>query len=86
MLRYLPICTALVLLATGSVNAQQSETVFQKIDVPNAGFNIVLALPKAGGRADPLRRLRNRPRQGPGSLLHRPHRYSAAAKLRRRPG
>jgi hypothetical protein len=56
MLKYSPICAALVLLATGSVNAQQREAVLQTIDVPNAGFNIVLALPKAGGTTADYRR------------------------------
>lgn len=49
MLKYLPIWAALVVLGSGSVNAQQREAVLQKIDVPNAGFNVVLALPKLAG-------------------------------------
>ena len=60
MLKYLSICTALTVLGAGSVSAQQQETVLQRIEVPNAGFNIVLAVAKSnrptlslGGVADP---------------------------------
>ena len=49
MFKYISICAALVVLGSNAVNAQQQEADLQKIDVPNAGFNVVLALPKAGG-------------------------------------
>ena len=48
MLKHLSIFTALIVLGTGSANAQQREAVLQKVEVPNAGFNLVLAMPKPG--------------------------------------
>jgi len=48
MLKYLPICAALAVLGTASVSAQQREAIFQKVEVPNAGFNLVLAMPASG--------------------------------------
>ena len=55
MLKHLLICAALVALGTGSVNAQyaqhvqpgQQEATLQKVEVPGAGFDIVLAMPKS---------------------------------------
>ena len=58
MLKYLPLCAALAVLGTGSVSAQQREAVFQKVVVPNAGFNLVLAMPKPGA---PITYLRGQP-------------------------
>lgn len=49
MLKHLSICAALIALATGSVNAQQQEAVLQKMQVPGAGFDIILAMPKPSG-------------------------------------
>jgi hypothetical protein len=46
MLKYLSIFATLVALGTGSASAQQREAIFQKIKVPNASFNIVLATAK----------------------------------------
>jgi hypothetical protein len=40
------------------VSAQHREAVFQKVEVPNAGFNLVLAMPKQGA---PRLYLRNQP-------------------------
>jgi hypothetical protein len=48
MLKHLSIFAALVVLGTGSANAQQREAVLQKVEVPNAGFNLVLGMPKLG--------------------------------------
>ena len=49
MLKHLSICAALLAFGTGSVNAQQQEAVLQKVDVPGAGFDIMLAMPKPSG-------------------------------------
>jgi hypothetical protein len=49
MLKHISICAALIAFATGSVNAQQQEAVLQKIAVPGAGFDIILAMPKSPG-------------------------------------
>ena len=48
MFKYLPIFAALMVLATGSVNAQQREAIFQEIVVPGSNFDIVLAMAKPG--------------------------------------
>jgi hypothetical protein len=50
MLKCLSTLTTLVVLATGSANAQQREAVFQKIVVPGSNFDIVNAIAKAGGQ------------------------------------
>lgn len=55
MLKYIPICAAFVALGTGSLNAQyaqhvqqgQQEAALQKVEVPGADFDIVLAMPKS---------------------------------------
>jgi hypothetical protein len=52
MLKYLPICAALAVFGA-SVSAQQHEAVFQKVEVPNAGFNLVLAIPASGSACPP---------------------------------
>jgi len=49
MLKYLSICTALFVLGAGSVQAQQREATLHRVEVPGAGFDIVLAIPKARG-------------------------------------
>jgi hypothetical protein len=49
MLKYLSICAALFALGTGLVQAQQREATLHRVEVPGAGFDIVLAIPKAGG-------------------------------------
>ena len=49
MLKYMPICTALTVLGAGSVSAQQQEAVLQRIELPNVGFNLVVAVAKQGG-------------------------------------
>jgi hypothetical protein len=49
MLKYLPIYAALMALAPVSSYAQEREAVLQKIDVPGSAFDILLALPTAGG-------------------------------------
>jgi hypothetical protein len=49
MLKHLSVCAALIAFATGSANAQQHEATLQRIAVPGAGFDIVLAMPKPGG-------------------------------------
>jgi hypothetical protein len=55
MLKYISICAALVTLGTGSLHAQhaqhaqqgQQEASLQKVEVPGAGFDILLAMPKS---------------------------------------
>jgi len=47
MLKHLSICAALVVLGTSAVNAQQQEAVLKKLEVPGAGFDIVIAMPKS---------------------------------------
>ena len=49
MLKYFSICAALVALGSGSANAQQQEAVLQKMEVPGADFDIILAMPKSPG-------------------------------------
>jgi hypothetical protein len=49
MLKYLSILATLIAVGTSSANAQQREAIFQKIEVPNASFDIVLATAKPGG-------------------------------------
>jgi hypothetical protein len=43
MLKQLSICAAIVVLATGSANAQQSDPLWQKLEVPGADFIVVFA-------------------------------------------
>lgn len=49
MLKHLAICAALITFSTGSVSAQQQEAVLQKVTVPGAAFDIILAMPKPSG-------------------------------------
>ena len=49
MFKLLSICAALIVFGSGSVSAQEREAVFQKIEVPNANFVIVLATAKPDG-------------------------------------
>lgn len=58
MLKSLTIFAALVVLGTGSVNAQQREAILQKIAVPGASFDVVLAMAKPGS---PVVYYRNQP-------------------------
>jgi hypothetical protein len=55
MLKYFSISATILLIAMNSANAQQQEAVLQKIEVPNAAFDIVLAMAKPGGTAINLR-------------------------------
>ena len=52
MLKYLSILTAAIALGSVAANAQQREAVFQRIDVPNATFDIVVATAKFGSSAE----------------------------------
>lgn len=49
MLKQFSICAALVALGMGSANAQYREAVLQKVEVPAAGFDILLATAKPDG-------------------------------------
>lgn len=46
MFKQLSICTALIAFATGSANGQQREAILQKVEVPGAAFDLMLATPK----------------------------------------
>ena len=46
MLKHLSIFVAIVVLATGSAKAQQSDPVWQKVEVPGADFVVVFATTK----------------------------------------
>jgi hypothetical protein len=47
MLKHLSICAALLAFGAASANAQQQEAVLQKLTVPGADFDIVLAMPRS---------------------------------------
>jgi len=46
MLKHISICAALLVLGTGSVGAQQPDIVVRKIEVPGAGFDMVVVMSK----------------------------------------
>ena len=48
MFRQLWLCAVFLALA-GSAGAQEREAVLQKVDVPGAGFDLIVAMPKADG-------------------------------------
>jgi hypothetical protein len=49
MLKQLSICAALMAFAASAANAQQKEAILQKMEVPGATFEIILAMPKPHG-------------------------------------
>ncbi len=49
MLKRLSTCAALIAFAAGAANAQQKEATLQKLKVPGAAFEIIVALPKSQG-------------------------------------
>jgi hypothetical protein len=49
MIKHLSICAALVACATGSANAQPKEAMLQRIEVPGAAFDLILAMAKPQG-------------------------------------
>jgi hypothetical protein len=49
MIKHLSICAALLAFATGSANAQQKEAMVQRIEVPGAAFDLILAITKPQG-------------------------------------
>lgn len=51
MLKFISICSALVILGTGAVSAQQQEAALKKLEVPGADFDIVVAMAKPAGAA-----------------------------------
>ena len=51
MFKTLAMIAALAVLGVSAANAQQREAVFQKVEVPNASFDIVLATAKPSGPA-----------------------------------
>jgi hypothetical protein len=48
MFKQLSICAALLVITAGSANAQQ-EAVLERMEVPAAAFDIILAMPKPKG-------------------------------------
>ena len=49
MLNYFAIFAALLALASNPAKAQQQEAVLQRVEVPDAGFDIIMARPSASG-------------------------------------
>ena len=49
MLKHVSICAALIAFSVGTASAQQREAVLQKMEVPGAAFDIILAMPKSQG-------------------------------------
>jgi hypothetical protein len=49
MLKHLSICAALMALAPGPANAQQKEAMLQRMEVPGAPFDVIVAMPKPQG-------------------------------------
>ncbi len=47
MLKHIAICTTLAVLGTSSLKAQQLEAALQQIELPGAGFDILIAAPKS---------------------------------------
>ena len=66
MLKYITVCAVLLVLGTGSVNAQQQDVVLRKIEVPGADFDMVVVMSKAQAAAT------NGPREFKNSLVVRP--------------
>jgi hypothetical protein len=48
MLRFLAIFSAFLVVGASPIQAQHQEAVLQRVAIPNAGFDIVLATPKSG--------------------------------------
>jgi hypothetical protein len=49
VLKQLSICVAVMAFAAGTAKAQQKEALLQRLDVPGAAFDIILAMPKPQG-------------------------------------
>jgi len=49
MLRLLAICATLIIAAVSAASAQQREAVLQRIEIPGAAFDIVIAMPRPAG-------------------------------------
>ena len=49
MLKHVSICAALLAFGIGSPSARQKEAVLQKMEIPTADYDIILAMPKASG-------------------------------------
>jgi hypothetical protein len=58
MLKHLSILAALAAFGIVAAHAEQREAILQKVEVPNAGFDIVLVMAKPGG---PTLGLRSQP-------------------------
>jgi hypothetical protein len=51
MLKLLTLFTTLLVFGAGSASAQQREALLQKVEVPNAGFYLLVAVTKPGSPA-----------------------------------
>ena len=49
MLKHLAICAALIAFTSNFASAQQREAMLQKVEVPGAAFDLVVAMPKTPG-------------------------------------
>jgi hypothetical protein len=49
MLKHLSICAAVMALTAGAANAQQKEAMLQRMEVPGAAFDVIVASPKPDG-------------------------------------
>lgn len=49
MLRYLSIFAALLAIGSNPVQAQQQEAVLHRVEVPDAGFDVIVARPSSSG-------------------------------------
>ena len=49
MLKQLSICAALIAFTAGAANAQQKEATLQRLEVPGAAFDIIIAMPRPQG-------------------------------------
>jgi hypothetical protein len=49
MLKHLTICAALIAFTSNFASAQHREAMLQKVEVPGAAFDLVVAMPKTPG-------------------------------------
>src|SRR5262245_1681671 len=49
MLKHLAVCAALITFTGNSVSAQPREAMLQKVEIPGATFDLVVAMPTAPG-------------------------------------
>ena len=49
MLKHLTMCATLIAFTSNPAHAQQREAMLQKVEVPGAAFDLVVAMPKTPG-------------------------------------